>query len=128
MDEDIAKYLRENKPPKLTGKRYHQWLHEDRGVKALLEHMWTVIGLAKTCDTIDHLRYEINKNFSGNYFQNGLFSRKELSRLNQNPVKKKPLKPKDKKLRKWLKNGGREDSKKDFLSALIKIMEKELPE
>lgn len=79
IDNDIAKYLQENKPPKYTGQRYHQWLEENRGVKVLIEHIWTVIGLAKTCKTVNELRYEVNKNFSKNLFQPMLFDRKELS-------------------------------------------------
>ena len=78
LDRDIAEYLQKNKPPRYTGKRYFQWLHEDRGVKALLEHIWTVIGLAKTCDTVDDLRYEIEKHFPGSYFQTRMFSPREL--------------------------------------------------
>lgn len=81
LDEDIAKYLQKNKPPKYTGQRYHQWLDEDRGVKALNEHIWTVIGLAKTCNTVDYLRYEVQKNFSKDIFQPMLFGRKEVSEL-----------------------------------------------
>ncbi|MBU6321669.1 MAG: hypothetical protein KGI78_03010 [Patescibacteria group bacterium] len=83
LDEQIAKYLQENKPPKYTGQRYHQWLEADRGVKALTEHIWTVIGLAKTCHTIEELRYEVQKNFSKDIFQPMLFDRKELDRLHE---------------------------------------------
>ncbi len=81
LDKDIADYLQKNKPPKYTGQRYHQWLDEDRGVKALTEHIWTVIGLAKTCKTIDELRYEVQKSFSKDIFQPMLFGRKELNEL-----------------------------------------------
>jgi hypothetical protein len=44
MDRDLAKYLQANKPPQYTGQRYHQWLNENQGVKALTEHLWQVIG------------------------------------------------------------------------------------
>jgi hypothetical protein len=80
LDKDVAEYLFKNKPPKYTGQRYFQWLHEDRGVKALLEHIWTVVGLAKTCATVNDLRYEINKNFSKDYFQPRLLSFAQLDR------------------------------------------------
>jgi len=69
LDKDVAKYLQKNHPPVITGKRYHQWLHQDRGVKALREHIWQVIGIAKTVKTIADLRYELEKEFSGDYFQ-----------------------------------------------------------
>ena len=85
LDKDVAKYLQENKPPKYTGQRYHQWLHENRGVKTLTEHIWTVIGLAKTCDTIDDLRYEVNKQFSKDYFQPKLFG-KNVGRLPEKTI------------------------------------------
>lgn len=83
LDEDIAKYLQTEKPPKYTGQRYHQWLEGDRGVKALTEHIWTVIGLAKTCNTVDDLRYEVNQAFSKNLFQPMLFPRKEVSEIRE---------------------------------------------
>lgn len=81
LDKDIADYLKKNKPPKYTGQKYHQWLDENRGVKALTEHIWTVVGLAKTCENIDDLRYEVNKQFSKDYFQPMLFSNKKVGRL-----------------------------------------------
>lgn len=86
LDRDIAKYLQETKPPKYTGQKYHQWMEENRGVKALNEHIWTVIGLAKTCETIDDLRYEINKQFSKDYFQPMLFANKKVGRLAETTV------------------------------------------
>lgn len=82
MDKDIANYLKENKPPKYTGQRYHQWLDADRGVRALTEHLWQVIGLAKTCSNVDELRYEVQKNFKGDIFQQRLFSPKQLKKPN----------------------------------------------
>lgn len=78
MDKDLAKYLQDNKPPKYTGQRYHQWLNENQGVKALTEHLWQVIGLAKSSDSVDDLRYEVQKNFSGNVFQPKLFGKTQL--------------------------------------------------
>ncbi len=69
MDKDVAKYLKENKPPKITGKRYHQWLKENTGVRALIEHIWQVIGIAKTVTNLEDFRYQLNKQFSGDFFQ-----------------------------------------------------------
>ena len=46
LDQDVAGWLYENKPPKITGKKYHQWLNEDHGVRKLLEHIYKAIGLA----------------------------------------------------------------------------------
>lgn len=78
LDKDIFDYLKKNMPPKYTGQRYHQWLTEDRGVKALVEHLWTLIGLAKTCETLEEWRYEKNRHFSKNVFQPMMFPRKDL--------------------------------------------------
>jgi hypothetical protein len=83
LDKDIAKYLQDNKPPKYTGQKYHQWLEENRGVKALTEHIWTVIGLAKTCKNLEELRYEVNKNFPKDFFQPMLFERKTIENMNR---------------------------------------------
>ncbi|WP_242836716.1 hypothetical protein [Clostridium sp. BNL1100] len=52
MDKDIATYLRENKPPKYTGQRYFQGLNESYGTKQLTQHIWQIIGMAKTCEVI----------------------------------------------------------------------------
>lgn len=65
IDEDLVTYLKENKPLKPSNTRYHQWLNEDRGVKALIQHIWQVIGMSKTCNSIQELRRLINKEFKG---------------------------------------------------------------
>jgi hypothetical protein len=78
LDKDVASYLQVNHPPKLTGKRYHQWLDENRGVKALTEHIWQVIGIARTVDSIEDLRYQLRKQFSGDYFQPKLFDKQVI--------------------------------------------------
>lgn len=63
LDKDIAKYLKENKPIKETGKKYFQWLNEERGVKELINHIWQVIGMAKTCTTMNELKELVNQEF-----------------------------------------------------------------
>ena len=59
MDPDVAKYLKENKPKPRHGLNYHQWLSEDLGVKALTPHLNQVIGIAKTCNTMEELRHKV---------------------------------------------------------------------
>lgn len=59
LDPDVAKYLRENKPKPQSGIRYHQWLTEDIGVRALTKQINQVIGIAKTCDTMQELRNKV---------------------------------------------------------------------
>ena len=59
MDPDVANYLKENKPKPRHGLNYHQWLSEDLGVKALTTHLNQVIGIAKTCNTMEELRHKV---------------------------------------------------------------------
>ena len=59
MDPDVAKYLKENKPKPRHELNYHQWLSEDLGVKALTPHLNQVIGIAKTCNTMEELRHKV---------------------------------------------------------------------
>jgi len=80
LDKDIAEYLRKNHPPKVTGKKYHQWLEENRGVRALVEHIWQIVGIAKTVDNLEDLRYQLNKQFSGDFFQPRLLEKPIRSR------------------------------------------------
>jgi len=86
LDKDIAQYLRENKPPKETGVRYHQWYNKDRGVRALLEHIYKIIGMAKTCYDIDGLRYETRKHFTDDYLQYRIFDKKTLQTTVAKPI------------------------------------------
>lgn len=60
MDPDIANYLKENKPKPKHGMNYHQWLSEDLGVRALTTHLNQVIGIAKTCSTMEELRHKVS--------------------------------------------------------------------
>jgi hypothetical protein len=81
LDPDIAKYLRENKPPRLTGVHYHRWLREDKGAKALTDHILILIGMAKGCDTLDEFRYEVHKEFPRKMFQWRLFTPRQYKQL-----------------------------------------------
>lgn len=63
LDKDIATYLRENKPPKYTGQRYFQWLNEGYGTKQLTQHIWQIIGMAKTCEDIGELKVLAKEKF-----------------------------------------------------------------
>jgi DNA-binding transcriptional regulator YdaS (Cro superfamily) len=57
LDPDVAKYLRENRPP--PGIRWHQNLSEDTGVRALVSRCYEIIGLAKSCETMGELRRKV---------------------------------------------------------------------
>lgn len=56
MDPEIAKYLKENKPKPFHGQNYHQWLTEDVGLKALIPHIYKIIGMAEKCQDMRELR------------------------------------------------------------------------
>jgi P63C domain len=72
LDKDLAQWLKDNVPPKLTGKKYHQWLNENVKARHLIGHINQVIGLAMTCATINELRLKMRENFSAD-FGNPLF-------------------------------------------------------
>jgi len=63
LDKDVANHLKENKPPSLPKQRWHQWLKENYVVKHLLSHIWQIIGIGKTCESINELREKVALHF-----------------------------------------------------------------
>lgn len=63
LDPKIAKYLKENKPRPYHGKNYHQWFTEDVGLKALIPHIYKVIGIATQCQDIRELKERVAAEF-----------------------------------------------------------------
>lgn len=63
LDEDLAKYLKENKPLIPSNVKYHQWLNENNGVRALTEHIWQIIGMARGCENIYELKRLVDVEF-----------------------------------------------------------------
>ncbi|HEV8415677.1 MAG TPA: P63C domain-containing protein [Bryobacteraceae bacterium] len=61
LDPDVAQWLKENAPEPIGKKSYHRWLTEQYGLKKLVEHIYKVIGIASTCDTMDELRKEMQR-------------------------------------------------------------------
>lgn len=59
LDPDIADYLKKNKPKPFHGQNYHQWLSEDVGLKALIPHIYKVIGMAEGCSDMRELRDKV---------------------------------------------------------------------
>lgn len=59
LDSDVADWLRENAPTPQKGSNYHQWLSNQYGLKKLIEHIWKVIGIASTCDTMPELKQKM---------------------------------------------------------------------
>lgn len=56
LDPDVAEYLKKNKPKPFHGQNYHQWLSEDVGLKALIPHIYKIIGMAEKCQDMRELR------------------------------------------------------------------------
>lgn len=57
LDKDVAKYLRENKPP--PGIHWHRNLTENYGIKRLVSRCYEIVGLAKSCQTMKELRKKV---------------------------------------------------------------------
>jgi hypothetical protein len=56
LDPDVAQWLKGNAPAPRHGQNYHQWLSSQYGLKRLVEHIWMLIGVARTCRTMTELR------------------------------------------------------------------------
>ncbi|HEV2462703.1 MAG TPA: P63C domain-containing protein [Acidobacteriaceae bacterium] len=56
LDADVCRWLKENKPHPQKGRNWHQWLSEQYGLRKLIQHIYTLIGVAKTCQTMRELR------------------------------------------------------------------------
>jgi hypothetical protein len=61
LDPDVAKYLRENRPP--PNIRWHQNLTENLGVRQLVSRCYEIVGLAKSCRTMSELRKKVSHHY-----------------------------------------------------------------
>jgi hypothetical protein len=59
LDPDVAEWLKTHAPAPRARKNYHQWLTSQYGLKKLVEHIWMVIGVASTCESMLALRYKM---------------------------------------------------------------------
>lgn len=57
LDPDVAKYLRENRPP--PGVHWHRNLTENFGIKQLVSRCYEIVGLAKSCQDMGELRKKV---------------------------------------------------------------------
>lgn len=57
LDADVARFLRENRPP--PGVHWHRNLTENHGVRALVSRCYEIVGLAKSCHTMGELRKKV---------------------------------------------------------------------
>lgn len=56
LDPDVAEWLKTNAPKPRHGQNYHQWLNSQYGLRKLIEHIWMVIGIAKTFSGMSELK------------------------------------------------------------------------
>ena len=56
LDKDVAQWLKDNAPKPRHGQNYHQWLSSQYGLQKLVEHIWKLIGIAKTCENMVDLK------------------------------------------------------------------------
>ena len=63
LDSDIAEYLKRNKPKPFHGQNYHQWMSEDVGLKALISHIYKVIGMGEGCEDMRELKDKVAKRY-----------------------------------------------------------------
>lgn len=73
LDEDVADWLRENAPKPRGNLSYHRWLTSQYGLKKLVEHIWMLIGIARTCQTMSELREKMAQQFGRQFVQLNLF-------------------------------------------------------
>jgi hypothetical protein len=57
LDPDVARYLRENRPP--VGVHWHRQLTEDTGIRSLVSRCYEIVGLSKSCKTMTELRKKV---------------------------------------------------------------------
>lgn len=73
LDPDVARWLKEHAPKPQKGHNYHQWLTSQYGLRKLVEHIWMLIGISRTCHNMDELKRKIEQMFGKGQFQYDLF-------------------------------------------------------
>jgi len=61
LDADVCKWLKDNKPQPQHGRNWHQWLNDQYGLRKLVQHIYTLIGVYKTCHNMRDLRDKITE-------------------------------------------------------------------
>lgn len=56
LEQEVIDWLRKNKPPVRYGGHWHRYYSESYGLQKLIQHIWMVIGIAKTCFGMYELR------------------------------------------------------------------------
>jgi P63C domain-containing protein len=73
LDPDVAQWLKENAPKPQGGQNYHQWLSNHYGLKKLVEHIWMLIGMARSCSTMRELKERMGVQYGRQNVQLNLF-------------------------------------------------------
>jgi len=73
LDPDVAKWLKENAPKPRGGQNYHQWLSSQFGLRKLVEHIWMIIGMARTCQNMTELRDRVEELYGNSPVQLRLY-------------------------------------------------------
>jgi hypothetical protein len=63
LDPDVASWLKEHVPEPRHGQNYFQWLNAQYGLQRLVQHIWMVIGIAKTCNNMNELKEKMGVQF-----------------------------------------------------------------
>ena len=73
LDEDVANWLKNNAPAPQGNLSYHRWLTSQYGLRKLLEHIWMLIGMARSCQTMRELRDRMAAQFGREPFLLNLY-------------------------------------------------------
>ena len=63
LDPDVTDWLKKNAPQPRHGRNWHQWLSSQYGLRRLVEHIWMLIGISKTCHTMMELKERMAEHF-----------------------------------------------------------------
>lgn len=89
LDPDVAKYLRENKPP--SGIHWHRQLSENYGARQLVSRCYEIIGMAKTCNSISELKDRVSYHYKNKPMQIDWIEENCKTLLQKNTIKKSPF-------------------------------------
>jgi hypothetical protein len=56
LDADVCRWLEDNKAQPQHGRNWHQWMTEQYGLRKVIQHIYMLIGVAKTCHNMRELR------------------------------------------------------------------------
>lgn len=84
LDEDVAEWLKNNAPSPQGNQSYHRWLTSQYGLRKLIEHIWMLIGMARSCQTMRELRDRMAMQFGREPFLLNMYIPAQPKRLQDN--------------------------------------------